>query len=327
MSGAAAEAAWKDPAFVATAHAWLQDAAAAHAHPLTGPIEQVHIRPWSTVFRAPAAGSALFLKACSPVQAHEPRVIELVAREFPDLVPALIARHPREPWVLLGDGGERLRRQLPGAGQLAVWRALLPRYAELQRALLGRDAELLDLGLPDRRLHRIPELLERVLGDDRSAPPDVRGRVQALMPAIRRACATLAELGIGASLDHDDLHDHNVLLDGARPSIIDWGDASLTHPFLTLAVTLQFAAAAGGVPAGAAEIGALRDAYLEPWAAFGSLAALRRAARIGSALGAITGALTWYGIITRLDGVREDEPNEMASMLERIASAVGALEP
>jgi phosphotransferase family enzyme len=316
---------WRDPRFVAAAHAWLREVARGQGIELTGPIEQIHHRPWSTVFRAAAGNSALFLKACSVVQVHEPRVIELVAREFPGLVPGFIARHPSEPWVLLRDGGIRLRLAMPGAAQLPVWRALLPRYAELQRSLLGRGAELLATGLPDRRLERIPGLFERVLDDGRWAPAEPRARVRALLPAIRQACANLAEIGIGPSLDHDDLHDHNVLLNGDRPTIVDWGDGSLTHPFLTLAVTVRFAALAAGVPASAPEIEALRDAYLEPWSDLAPARALDRAADLGSALGIVTGGLTWYEVITRLPGAHDDEPGEMSAILERVASAIGAL--
>jgi Phosphotransferase enzyme family len=318
-------ATWRDPRFVAAAHAWLRDAANARAIELTSPIEQIHVRPWSTVFRAAAGGSALFLKACSVVQLHEPRLIELVAREFPDLVPGFIARHPSEPWVLLRDGGTRLRFALPGAAQLPLWRALLPQYAELQQSLLGRNAELLATGLPDRRLERIPELLERVLDDGRWAPGEPRTRVHALLPAIRRACAELASIGIGASLDHDDLHDHNVLMNGGRPAIIDWGDASFTHPFLTLAVTLRFAAEAAGVPTDALEIRGLRDAYLEAWTGLAAAPDLRRAADVGSVLGIVTGGLTWYEVITRLDGAHQEDPAEMAAILDRIAGAIGRL--
>lgn len=317
--------AWRDPRFIRAAHAWLREVAGDQAIDLSGPIAQIHVRPWSTVFRGPAGDSAVFLKACSVVQVHEPRVIELVAREFPDLVPGLVARHPIEPWVVLRDGGVRLRLAMPGAAQLAVWRTLLPRYATLQRALLGRDAELLATGLPDRRLDRIPALLERVIDDGRWAPAELRSRVRALLPAIRLACAELAGLGVGPSLDHDDLHDHNVLLTGDRTAIIDWGDASLTHPFLTLAVTLRFAAQAAGLPTDAPDVRALRDAYLEPWTGLAPTRALGRAADIASALGIVTGALTWYEVITRLPGAHEDEPAEQAAILERIAAAVGAL--
>lgn len=307
------------------AREWLVRVAGDRGIELRGPIEQVHGRPWSTVFRVAAGDSTLFLKVCSVVQLHEPRVIELVARERPDLVPGFVARHPSEPWVVLRDGGIRLRVAKPGVTQLAVWRTLLPRYAELQRTLLGRDAELLATGLPDRRLDRIPGLFERVLDDGRWSAEAPRSRVRALMPAIRRACAELGTIGIGASLDHDDLHDHNVLIDGDQPVIIDWGDASLTHPFLTLAVTLRFAAQAAGLAADAAEIRALRDAYLEPWTGLAPGSALRRAAELGSALGTVTGGLTWYEVITRLDGGHPEDPLEMAAILERVATAIGRL--
>jgi hypothetical protein len=307
------------------AEAWLREILRDRQIALTGPLELVHSRPWSTVFRAPAGDSALFLKVCAATQAQEPRVIELVARESPDLVPGFIARHPSEPWVILRDGGTRLRRAVPGAAQLAVWRALLPRYARFQRSLLGREAELLATGLMDRRLDRIAGLLERVLDDDRWAPRESRDRVRALLPAIERHCAELAGIGIGPSLDHDDLHDHNVLIHDGRPSIIDWGDASLTHPFLALAVTERFAALAAGVAPDAPAIRALREAYLEPWTGQVPDDRLRRAAEIGSALGVVTGGLTWYEVITRLDGGHAEEPGEMAAALERIADAFGRL--
>jgi len=307
------------------AEAWLREILRDRRIALTGPVELVHSRPWSTVFRAPAGDSALFLKVCAVTQVQEPRVIELVAREAPELVPGFVARHPSEPWVILRDGGIRLRQAVPGVAQLAVWRALLPRYAELQRSLLGREAELLATGLTDRRLDRIPRLLERVLDDDRWAPEGSRGRVRALLPAIERLCAELAGIGIGPSLDHDDLHDHNVLIQDGRPSIIDWGDASLTHPFLALAVTERFAALAADVASDASEIRALREAYLESWTGLAPDAALRRAAEIGSALGVVTGGLTNYEIVTRLPGAHEEEPDELDAVLGRIAQAIGSL--
>ena len=321
MSGAP----WADPDFAAAADRWLQQVAAEHGIRVAGPLERIHTRPWSIVLRAPWDGETVFLKAESVTQAHEPRLLELVARERPDLVPGLIARHPSEPWVLLRDGGTRLRQAEPGIAQLAVWRVVLPEYADLQRRLLGREAELLATGLPDRRPGRIPALLERVIEDDRFAPSGPRARVRALGPAVRQACAELAGSGIGDTLDHDDLHDHNVLLDGDRVAVIDWGDASLTHPFLTLAVTLRFAAQAAGLPVHAPEIQALRDAYLGPWAGHAPSAILRRAADIGSALGVVTGGLTWYEIVTRLDGAHAAEPGEMAAVLERIADALERL--
>ena len=122
-----------------------------------------------------------------------------------------------------------------------------------------------------------------------------------------------------------DRSDHLLENRDGRPSIIDWGDASLTHPFLTLAVTERFAALAAGVAPDAPAIRALREAYLEPWAGLATHDTLRRGAEIGSALGVVTGGLTWYEVITRLDGGHAEEPAEMAAALERIADAFGRL--
>src|SRR6266536_3141237 len=85
----------------------------------------------------------VFLKCCGPSQAHEPRLTELLARVRPTLVPALIARHPREDWMLLGDGGKKVRELYRGRDLLREWERVLPRYADLQIALLGRTRELL----------------------------------------------------------------------------------------------------------------------------------------------------------------------------------------
>jgi hypothetical protein len=54
-------------------------------------IEQVHVRPWSTVFRLPTNNGAVYLKCCGPTQAHEPRLTALLHREFPRLVTEVLA--------------------------------------------------------------------------------------------------------------------------------------------------------------------------------------------------------------------------------------------
>ena len=82
----------------------------------------------------------------------------------------------------------------------------------------------------------------------------------------------------GRPLQHDDLHDAQRLRrsDG-RHRFFDWGDASVGAP------VPQPAGRAARGPAGAGRAGRgrrfcvrLRDAYLEPWRAYGSPAELRR---------------------------------------------------
>ena len=58
-------------------------------------------------------------------------------------------------------------------------------------------------------------------------------------------CAELAASGIPDSIDHNDLHAANILVDGAGVRFYDWGDAVVAHPFACLLpVTANLPAAA-----------------------------------------------------------------------------------
>ena len=62
--------------------------------------------------------------------------------------------------------------------------------------------------------------------------------VQACRPRLAEAAAKLVDVR-PATVQHDDLHDGNVFGSADAVRIIDWGDASLAHPFGTLLITLR----------------------------------------------------------------------------------------
>lgn len=299
---------------------------------MIGPVEEItqpHVQPWSTVFRAATPGGAYFLKICGPAQSHEPALTARLARDGGALVPAPLAIHPTEPWMLLADGGPKLREVAEGQSLLDVWERLLPRHAELQRRFLGHDDELLALGLPDRRLEHLTAQLDAVLDDDAvlTTGPDRlsaadRSRIRGLLPVIRERCAELASLGIGATAQHDDLHDGNVLV-GAREVVFDWGDACVTHPFLVLCVTLRAAAYRAGLEPDDPRILRLRDAYLEVWSDRAPAAALREAAELARVLGQITRTLCWHRVVTLVDKGLESEPDAVSGSLRQLEGLVG----
>lgn len=78
-------------------------------------------------------------------------------------------------------------------------------------------------------------------------------------------CADLAAYGLPAAIQHDDLHHRNASLDGHRFRVIDWGDASRSHPFVSLVVPFRFLQEHTGLSANDPWFARLRDAYLEPW--------------------------------------------------------------
>ena len=84
---------------------WLGDLGIAPA----APPEVVHDRPWSRVLLVPAADGDLYLKQCAPVQAFEVPLTVALAARWPDRVPKVVAADPERAWLLLRDGGTRLR--------------------------------------------------------------------------------------------------------------------------------------------------------------------------------------------------------------------------
>lgn len=321
---------WTDPATVDAAHAWLRETAAAAGHRVSGGITQPHLRPWSTVFRAPTESGDVYLKLCGPSQAHEPALTTLLAAVRSDVVPRILGVHPRQPWMLLADGGAKLRDVLDGPSRLGVWAEVLPPYAELQRALLGRADAIRATGTPDHGLDRLIDDFRSVLDDERVLAPSVttfdraaRAKLLSLLPDIERQAGELRSTGIGSTAQHDDLHDANVLVRDGHALIFDWGDASLTHPFLSLGVLLEFSAERAGVDADHPSIARLRDSYLEPWTTLLPSVALIEAAGLGRRLATLTRALSWHRVVTLIPEALDAEPTMIGQYLSQVVDAFG----
>ena len=240
---------------------WLSEVRAFVEPHARGELELVQARPWAVVLSAPAAGGRVFFKASAPGGRHEPALVEALGRAFPDLVPAPIDAAPSRGWLLLPDCGRKLREARDETGAVELWRELLPRYAEFQRAALPEVGRWLRTGVPDRSPARLPRLLAGLLDGPLMREAGVAGaelaELRALAPELEAACAELGELGV--SLDHGDLHDGNVLVQNGSAWLLDWADACVSHPFVSLGVTCRSVAPA--------HTAALRDAYLEPWTA------------------------------------------------------------
>ena len=73
----------------------------------------------------------------------------------------------------------------------------------------------------------------------------------------------------------------NVYARDERLRVLDWGDASVSHPFASLVVTFRFLEQRNGFPRGDPWFARLRDAYLEPWGR-GLTGAFALALRVGT---------------------------------------------
>lgn len=263
--------------------AWLAQVGRANWLGEVQAVTTVKERPWSVVRQVTFDQGRSYFKACGAGGRHEPALLLFLQEQMPTSIPRIQAVEPHRHWILMADAGMPLAETLDGAQQLRAIARLLPHYARMQMASLASVDRLLEMGLPDRRVNRLPQLLRRLMGDEVvgvgqsvQAVQALRQSASRLMPRLEKVCDQLATSAYAKALDHGDLHQGNLLLRDGAYRLGDWGDACVTHPFCSIMVTLE--TALSQVAEGERERWArtLRDAYLQPWCALAPPERLRR---------------------------------------------------
>jgi hypothetical protein len=280
-----AAAGWRE-----RAEAWIGGQLAAHGLAPAGPVEEVKIRPWSAVLRAPTDRGDVYFKANLPALANEPELTRLLHRIAPEHVLDVLADEPGEGWMLQRDGGPVLAARLDGRDVRDRLEGMFAAYAEVQVGTVEHIGELLGAGAPDRRLPELRSLFEELVAG---------GHAELLGLAVRVGdlAAELDAYAVPAAIDHSDLHASNVLAPEGRYVVFDWHEAAVTHPFFSMMVATRAAGHRYGIRPGSAGYRRLCDAYLDPWSAFGSTAELRPALELALRLGPLTRALGWSRVL------------------------------
>lgn len=267
---------WSSEAWRAGAVSWLDDQLERAGLERTGPVEQPHLRSWSTVLTAATTGGPVWLKAPGPDTAFEVPLYDLLWRVSPKHILEPIAVDVDRGWVLLPDGGSTAAND-PDVGKTLV--EILPQYGQLQRDLMSHVDTLLSVGIVDMRAPAMPTRFDDALAaaepyaTANGDPQDILPRVAAMRPTVESWCARLADAAVPASLDHNDLHPGNVFRSDGNARFYDWGDSVVAHPFASMLVALGMLPIILGVSADDPTVLRARDAYLEP---FGDLASHRQ---------------------------------------------------
>jgi hypothetical protein len=225
---------WEAPAFLAEVVGWVDDRLRQLDLVRTGEVEQPHVRTWSTVLRVPTSGGPVWFKANTEALRHEVAVVDRVSHRVPSRVPALLGRDIERGWMLMADGGERLREVVARERSLTRWPDVLEGVADLHLALEPDVEPLLAAGVPDLRLHRLADGYAELV-----ARLDVEPRFRHAVSQVRDLVDELAAYAVTETLQHDDLHDGQIFVKDGRNLILDWGDAVISHPFFTLSVALE----------------------------------------------------------------------------------------
>ncbi len=212
---------WARPGGPAEHLTWAQDRLCSSGVQPTGVPQQMKTWNLSTLWRLPTDHGAIWLKVVPDFFAHEGAIIAAIARPS---VPRLYAHEP----------GRLLMADLPGDNFDTRGTALAPmveRLTELQADWIDRADDLLQLGLPDRRLHLLPAQAEQLVTDrlPHFTHTDQR-TLTGLVDDLDRRCRAVTDCGVPETLTHGDFHPGNVCGSSPRYVIIDWGDSCLSHP-------------------------------------------------------------------------------------------------
>lgn len=251
---------WFGPDWHAGALAWLDGELAEQSRSRLG--DPVVLKHWqiSLLWRVPTQGGDVYFKAVPDFFAREVTVTARLATEVPGAAPPVLAADTGRGFLLLDGCGESGGDPEAALRQLArVQRATRPLLPELK--LRGRGPAYLlarlDALLSDASLH----------ADEHGPHPDAltpaeAATLRARRPKLEAALERLRVSPIPLTLGHGDLHGGNVTTRGEQVTLLDWSDASLTHPFLDANPAYLFP---DGTDPDAAVLEAARDAYLREW--------------------------------------------------------------
>ena len=289
----AERAPWARRGWRERALAWLEVEVARLGRRLVA-VEQVKHWSISTILRIRTDGAPLYLKASAklPLFVDEGAVTAALAARFADAVPAPLAVHPEEGWLLLADFGDPVGWSAP----LETRAEMLARFARLQRESAAHVDELLAAGCLDRRLPVLARQLDRLVAradEIRGLTDDERAELRRRLPELKDVCRRLGKLGLPATLVHGDLHLGNVARPGRDLLFFDWTDACVAHPFIDLQ-SLQWEREE-------ANREALLDAYLAEWEGVVAPERLHEAARVAAVVTPLHHAVSYQTIADNVE--------------------------
>ncbi len=238
--------------------------------------------------------------------AHEPALVAALAEWSVD-VPRILATDSDRGWFLMADAGPTVREWVRADGDRSRSEDMLRRFAALQQAAVPHVDHLLALGVPDRRLDRLPALYDQLLTDTDTlmvghpdgVSRDDLTRLVSFGPTLHNLCDQAAGYKLPQTLEHDDFHSGNTgVLDG-HYRFFDWGESFIAHPFYSLLIALRDAKYI--LEYDDASLNHLRDVYLACWADYEPLERLRDVLAITHRLAALGRALTWWQVLAQAD--------------------------
>lgn len=308
---------------------WATDSLVSNGYYVQHSPEIVLSTPWSTVVKFSTSTGDFYLKQTPPAISAEPQIIQLLSEQFHASVPVVIASNHDLHSFLMRDAGKVLRATLKEKFSSDLVCQAIKQYAAIQRSTEDHVEKFIKLGVPDWRLDKLPILYDQILMQTELLKADGMTdkelqTLQALGPQFLAQCELLSSYGIPETIGIPDFNDNNTLLDQEtkRMTFIDWGEATITHPFFSIYNILEQAIIHHGVKQADKTYNKLQGACLESWLGLATKQQLLEAFNLSKQLRVIYDALSYYRLMTSVDlqalsSYYANKPNRLAGHLRK----------
>lgn len=219
---------------------WAQHQIDSYGLRLTGKLRQVNASPTFALLRLETNGPAVWFKAVGEPNLRELPISVVLSRSFSGFVPTIIATRPAwNGWLATECAGSTLDK----VGDAFAWERAAQTIAELQIASIDKTHDLLEAGCQDLAVSSLltaigpffqamAELMER---QQKPSPrPLQRECLGTLAVQIEEALSEWSDLKIPDTLGHLDFNPGNIVCSPAHCIFLDWAEAYVGPPFLTL---------------------------------------------------------------------------------------------
>lgn len=223
---------------------WAMQQLAEHGYEnLESPVA-IRKMPWSTISHFKTSKEFVYLKKMAKPFVIEPKILQFLFKNVSTSVTEIIAENEKLSCFLMKNAGQPLRKIQQSNFQTQVFCEALKIYADIQIACIPQVHLLVEIGINDWRLEKIPKLYKEFIAFEHRLKMDGLNHneiksLQKLSPKIETLCKQLFSYNIPETLEHGDFQDNNILIQDKRITISDWGDACISHPFFSLVSALN----------------------------------------------------------------------------------------
>jgi hypothetical protein len=197
--------------------------------------------PWSSVVRINTGNELFYLKITPALIALEADIIKIMHDQFRAPVPTVIAHNPELHCFLMKDAGTSLRSILKKKFDTDLLCKAIEQFTALQITIADHVDDFIDIGVPDWRLNKMPDLYSQAILQKDLLMADglselEMNELEKLHPKITGLCQKLSGYAIKQTIVQPDFNDNNTLIGDISQNItiIDLGEISISHPFFSL---------------------------------------------------------------------------------------------